>query len=188
MQAGQKNKETIAMPFLRERPRLAKRPHASRGAGFSLIELLVIIAIILIIAILAIPQVIRERIVANEAAAVSALRTLASADLIYSSAYRSGYAPSLVALGPPAGGRPASAANADLIDAELASGARSGYTFIYAPADTTGTGQFDRFSVNANPISPNVSGQRYFFVDQSNVLRFEVRGPANANSTPIPSK
>ena len=176
------------MPCLQKTSQPAKRPHASSGAGFSLIELLVVIAIILIIATLAIPRAIRSRIVANEGAAVSALRTLASAILIYSHTYQVGYAPSLAALGPPGGGGPASASSSDLIDAVLAGGARNGYTFAYAPVDTDGNGQFDQFSVIANPITPGISGQRYFFVDHSNVLRFDLSGPANANSTPIPSR
>ncbi|MBS1866948.1 MAG: prepilin-type N-terminal cleavage/methylation domain-containing protein, partial [Acidobacteria bacterium] len=44
--------------------------------GFSLIELLIVVAIILIIAAIAIPNLIKSKMAANEAAAVGALRTL----------------------------------------------------------------------------------------------------------------
>ncbi len=176
------------MPSLQGRWEPARRPRPAQRKGISLIGLLVVIAILLVLAALAIPRAIRSRIVSNETAAASALRTLASANLIYSNRYEAGYAPSLAALGPPGGGRLASAANADLIDSVLAGGTRRGYTFTYAPVDTAGNGQFDRFSVNANPITPGISGQRYFFVDHSHVLRFDVNGPATAASTPIPSR
>ena len=174
------------MPFLpaARKPTSWRRPLGR--AAFTLIELLAVIAVILVIATFTIPRLIRSRMVANEDAAVSALRTLGSANMIYWNSYQQGYAPSLAALAPPTGGGPPSASSADLIDAVLAGGTRGGYTYIYAAVDTNGNGQFDLFTINANPLSPGISGQRYFFVDQSHVVRFEVGGPANASSQPIP--
>ena len=64
-------------------------------AGFSLIELLVVVAIILIIAAIAIPNLLRAKMSANEAAAVSSLRTINTASVNYSTTYGNGYAPSL---------------------------------------------------------------------------------------------
>ena len=46
--------------------------------GFSLIELLIVVAIILIIAAIAIPNFLRSRMAANEAAAVENVRTIRS--------------------------------------------------------------------------------------------------------------
>ncbi len=57
----------------------------SRAAGFSLIELMIVVAVIVIIAALAIPQLMRARMAANESAAVSALRTLATQEINYDS-------------------------------------------------------------------------------------------------------
>ncbi len=68
----------------------------------------------------------------------------------------------------------------------LASGRRNGYTFLYTPVDSGGTGQFDSYYVNANPTTVNVTGMRYFYVDQTNVLRFALGGPANSSSQPVP--
>ena len=149
-----------------------------------MIEMLIVITIILIIAAIAIPQLIKSRIVANEAAAVSALRTIASMNVIYSSTYQNGFAPSLAALGP--GGGSHTSAAADLVDDLLAGGVRNGYTFTYAPSKPGGTSTYEAFTVNADPISPSVTGIRYFFVDQTNVLRFNLGGPANASSQPVP--
>ncbi|MGB6959444.1 MAG: prepilin-type N-terminal cleavage/methylation domain-containing protein, partial [Candidatus Acidiferrum sp.] len=60
--------------------------------GFSLIELLIVVAIILIIAAIAIPNLLRSRLAANEASAVSSLRTINTAEVTYNSTYGIGYA------------------------------------------------------------------------------------------------
>ena len=67
--------------------------------GFSLIELLIVVAIILIIAAIAIPNLLRARMAANQAAGVSNIRTITSAAIVYSSTYSDGYPPDLVTLG-----------------------------------------------------------------------------------------
>ena len=92
--------------------------------GFSLIELLIVVAIILIIAAIAIPNLMRSRITANEAAAASTVRTLNTTEVTYSTTYpNSGFAPSLAVLGPgAAAGCPATGPTstaACLLDATL---------------------------------------------------------------------
>src|ERR1700757_2493442 len=110
----------------------------SKQKGFSLIELLLVTVIILVIAAVAIPNLIRSRMSANEASAVASVRTLITAEIVYSSTYTVGFSANLLSLGD--GGTPATctppvapAANsACLIDANLGSGTKSGYTFTYA--------------------------------------------------------
>ncbi len=58
-----------------------------RQKGFSLIELLIVVAIILIIAAFAIPNLLRSRMAANEASAVSSIRTINAAMITYSLSY-----------------------------------------------------------------------------------------------------
>ncbi|MGH9726015.1 MAG: prepilin-type N-terminal cleavage/methylation domain-containing protein, partial [Candidatus Acidiferrales bacterium] len=72
--------------------------------GFSLIELLIVVAIILIIAAIAIPNLIRARIAANEAAAAETVRTITTAAMAYSSTYGNGFPPDLATLGGPPSG------------------------------------------------------------------------------------
>ena len=89
--------------------------------GFSLIELLIVVAIILIIAAIAIPNLMRSRIAANNAAAASTIRTLNTTEATYSTTYPTvGYADTLGKLGPGTGvcGTPSST-NACLIDNTL---------------------------------------------------------------------
>ena len=127
----------------------------AKQKGFSLIELLIVVAIILIIAAIAIPNLLRARIAANEASAVSSLRTMNTADITYNSTYGS-YSPDLSSMGPSNGATPTST-TADLLDQVLApagglsTSTKSGYTFTYATAS-------GGYNINAAPVSLNQTG------------------------------
>jgi type IV pilus assembly protein PilA len=144
--------------------------------GFSLIELLIVVAIILIIAAIAIPNLLRSKMAANEASAVGSLRTLNTASVAYSTTYGT-YPGSLPALGPSSA--PSSSA-ADLIDSVLSGGTKSGYTFTWSAG-----GSNLSYSITAAPSTPGVTGQRYFYTNQSGVIRANTAGAADSSSTPI---
>ena len=147
--------------------------------GFSLIELLIVVAIILIIAAIAIPNLMRSKMAANEASAVAALRTLNTASISYSTTWGQ-FPTALASLGPVASGTAPTSATADLIDSVLAGGIKAGYTITWA-----GGGGTSGYTITAAPSSVCVTGQRYFFTDQSGVIRVNPAAAATSASSPL---
>jgi type IV pilus assembly protein PilA len=144
--------------------------------GFSLIELLIVVAIILIIAAIAIPNLLRSKMAANEASAVGSMRTLNTSSVAFSTTYGN-YPHILGDLGPSTA--PTSTA-ADLIDSALVTGTKSGYTFSYTSAST-----YQQYSIIAVPVNAGVTGQRYFYTDQSGVIRVNLTTTATSTDNPI---
>ena len=154
--------------------------------GFSLIELLIVVAIILIIAAIAIPNLLRSKMAANESSSVGSLRTLNTACVTYSSTYGVGYPTALAQLGPcGAAGCVPTTALADLVDSVLSAGVKSGYKFTYASPGSSGGAAGTTYNINANPVTVGSTGQRYFYTNESAVIRFDTAAAATAASAPI---
>jgi type IV pilus assembly protein PilA len=138
-----------------------------------------VVAIILIIAAIAIPNLLRSKMAANEASAVSSLRTLNTVFVEYQNTY--GTLPSsLTNLAPST--TPSSTA-ADLVDNLLstAPAIKSGYTVSY----TNGGGTpITTYTMVANPVS-SATGQKHFFTDQSGVIRYNTQAAATVSDSPI---
>ncbi len=154
----------------------------NKQKGFSLIELLIVVSIILIIAAIAIPNLLRAKMAANEASAVGSLRTINTSTTEYTTNY-GGYPSTLASLSGPSGGTP-TASSAELIDEVLASGLKSGYSFTYTTGATDSSGSILAYTLTAVPTG-TTTGQRQFFTDQTNVIRGNLAGAADVNSTPL---
>jgi prepilin-type N-terminal cleavage/methylation domain-containing protein len=165
--------------------------------GFSLIELLIVVAIILIIAAIAIPNLLRAKISANEASAVGSMRSIVTAEISYNTAGWTsgtnpiGFSAALADLGPGTSTGQCSPPTATttcyldfvLASSSVATASKSGYYFAYAPVSsgTLHTG----FTVTGNPATPGQTGNRYFFTDQSGVIRFNPSTGATASDNPL---
>lgn len=169
----------------------------SSNRGFSLIELLIVVAIILIIAAIAVPNFMRARMAANEAAAVSNVRTITTAAVAYHVTWGNGYPPLLAALGG-VSGAPATCNQAILIDSVLATPPSRKTGFIYAytgqgPAVIAppgcGAPGYEAYLVTATPISLGTTGQRSFCSTEPAVIHNDVTGapiasPGACNALP----
>jgi type IV pilus assembly protein PilA len=151
------------------------------GRGFSLIELLIVVAIILIIAAIAIPNLMKAKMTSNEASAVQSVRTITTAENTYSAACPDvGYSATLTELSTGAictGGK-------GILDNILGASdpsVKSGYTFTYAATAVGGLNT--SFTVTGIPLSTGATGQRGFFSDQTDVIRYTLDGSAPSNAS-----
>jgi prepilin-type N-terminal cleavage/methylation domain-containing protein len=152
--------------------------------GFSLIELLIVVAIILIIAAIAIPNLLRARIAANESSAVASVRTINTAQVSYNSAYPTvGFASGLTPLaGDCSGSTIPTSSNACLIDSQLASGTKSGYTFSVSASGTPAS----TYYAVSNPQTQNTTGVRSFCSVADAVVRYSTSSMSTCAGTETP--
>jgi len=133
-----------------------KKPK-EQNKGFTLVEIMIVVAILVSLAVIAIPGFLRARVIANEASAVASMRTISTGCESYRSMQSPPtYPPNLVTL---------STENPPYIDPTLAGGQKQGYNFNYNLVNPS------QYTCTATPITPNITGVRIFFVDESGVIR-----------------
>jgi len=147
-----------------------KRP---AGKGFTLIELVVVIAVLAIVAGVAVPEFIDIRRDVNDRQALASIREIVGAQVIFQALDREedgslDYATSLFELG-----------NEGLISDDLASGELQGYCFVVFSRSA------ESWHAHAAPAAPEDSGGRFFYVDETRVIRAEPDGEAGPDSLPI---
>jgi len=122
--------------------------------GFSLVELLVVVIIIAIVAAIAIPNLLASRRAANEASAISSLRTIHSAQATYFATVPGSAYGSLVQLN-----------GAGLIDSALgaAPSSKSGYNFTVSTAPSI-------YCAAAAPVSAGTTGTNFYGVETDGVI------------------
>ncbi len=128
--------------------------------GFSLIELLIVVVIIGILAGIAIPNLLASRRAANEASALSALRTIHSCEVTYFSTVGNGEYADLPTL-----------ALHTLTDNVLGTGFKSGYSYVVNP--TASGVRPALFYATAVPVTPGgvaQTGTRRFGMTEDGTL------------------
>lgn len=159
---------------------------SSRGQGFTLLELAIVIAIMAVLMAITAPQILRARMQANESKAISALRTIATAQTLFQTAGivdadedGAGDYGTLAQLVNPGGGI------GPFIDTRLGAGASRGY-LITVDVTLGGADTPAAFTANADPRVAGRTGVRRFFVDETSVVRRTSDGTAaDASSPPL---
>jgi hypothetical protein len=139
---------------------------------------------VLIIAAIAIPNLLRAKMAANEAGAVGSLRSYSYAMGAYAAKCpQIGFPHSLANLGQGRG----DCERGQLLDNSLGTSnpVKFGYYFHYAPGEPDNLGRITSFSITADPVTPGTTGVRYFYTDQSGVVRVNLSPPADAESAPL---
>ena len=165
---------------------LSCRARSRRSAlpnGFTLMELLIVIAIILILMLMAIPTVGHLKKTANETSAIKSMQVITQGELSYSNTYpMNGFACTLTALGgDPASGAP-SAASAQIILPDLASGYKSGYIFSVACKEkvtVNGVDRYNGYTVTAIPQTVGKTGDRGFCESDNGMITYDPAGGTN---------
>lgn len=137
-----------------------------KTSAFTLMEIMIAVAILSVLVMLAIPNFLRTRMVSNETAALASLKTIYNACQLYYANNSDTYPSTLEDM---------STSNPPYIDSVLAGGRKQGYLFVYSSADA------DHFTVNANPISPGRTGERYFYMNEAGTIHSSQSGAATAD-------
>jgi type II secretory pathway pseudopilin PulG len=128
-------------------------------------ELMIVVTILLILAAIEIPNLMRARMAANQAAAVENLKAIEAAEITYAVTYNRGYTSTLTQLGP--SGQSASNQAAALIDGMLSNGQKGGYSYLYIPGPVV-DGKVETYTLKAVPSMPCTTGDQYYSIEPSN--------------------
>lgn len=167
--------------FLTRRNRRTAR--LPRQNGFTLMELLIVMAIIAILMLIAIPTMGNMTRYANETSAVKSVQAINLAESQYTTTFpANGYACSLTALGGDPKSGPPTPTNAEMLQADLATGVKSGYQFTITNCvknTQNGNDRVTGYTVIAQPLTVGKTGNRTFCSDESGSIKFDPAGGTN---------
>ena len=149
-----------------------------RREAFPVVKIGIVGVMILMIASIAVPGLLRAGNAEREASTIGTMKTVHLACMEYYLSY--GQYPSALSdlQKSPNGGLSSTAA--DLIDSSLASGIKNGYRYTYERGHDAA-----RYSITAAPTKLHPSEARFFFVDQTGVIRFAIGVASSALGTPL---
>src|SRR3989338_1569146 len=156
--------------MIKIRVRNLQRESLEEKPGFTLNEIMLVVAVISVLVLLAAPNFLRSRMTSNETVALSSLKTIYSGCQLYYN-NNEGY--------PSAGLQDLANSSPSYIDSALGSGTKQGYQFIYLFIDA------NHFTVNANPVAPGRTGDRYFFIDETGVIHAATGAAATVNDPAV---
>lgn len=149
-----------------------------RNSGFTLVEIMIVVAIIALLAAIAIPNVLRGRTSANEAAAIGNQRALISSLEMYRSVNNvyPDAAGNWGTLMYPGGGVPAFGPPS-FNTANLAGFVVQGYTYTYVPGSAA---PVNTYTITVTPQVVNQTGTRSFRASSAGTITHVTGGTAPA--------
>ncbi|MFH2138824.1 MAG: prepilin-type N-terminal cleavage/methylation domain-containing protein [Candidatus Omnitrophota bacterium] len=141
--------------------------------GFTLVEIMIVVAIIALLAAIAIPNLLRARHNANEAAAQATCKTISTACESFRAAQTvPTYPATLAAM---TGATPAYIDTT--VDTVTTGAAKQGYNFVYTFINA------NQFVCSARAATIGVTGTRMFCINESGVLRSGADGAVADEAT-----
>ena len=147
-----------------------------RKEGFTLVEIMIVVEIIGLLVAIAIPNLLRARLSANEAAAKASMRTIITALENYRADMNPpSYPDELTDM---------SGATPPYLEPVLASGRKQGYNFDYDSADSVDVtiagvtrAVFPAYSLTASPVTEGTSGNAKFYANSTGIIYADTTPP-----------
>ncbi len=139
-----------------------------QSPGFTLIELLIVVAVIGIIATLSIPNLLESKKAANEKVAITYMRSWTAAQELYHNRF----------------GVYADADN-QLFNAGFVDGHDPADSHGYTFSIDNGSNSLYTWWGTSRPDVPGETGNRWFYIDYTGVIRWSMSGNADSSSPPL---
>jgi type IV pilus assembly protein PilA len=152
-------------------------------SGFTLMELLIVMSIMIILMLIAIPNFLSMKAQADETSAMQSLRAIYQAEIQYQINFpANGFACSLASLGGNSQSGPPNPQAAQVLQGDLATGQKSGYTFNIVNCNKVTVNNQDLYTsyeATAVPQSVGKSGHRGFCLDEKGAITADPAGGTN---------